>query len=105
MGKRLGAQELAATGFVNKVFPQSSADVFIKSVLEYLRDTFEDLDTEACLITKNLIKASLPDGDAANIRELFAGADRFASGKPQIEFAKYVFPLSCNDELLMGVRR
>jgi len=85
MGKKLGAAELRANGFVNKIYPQSSDTVFITSVLTHLRERFADLK---CLITKKLIKSSLPDPDPANLREVFAGAERFASGRPQEEFAK-----------------
>ena len=40
------------------------------------------------LVTKRLIRATLPDPDPANLREVFAGAERSVSGKPQIEFAR-----------------
>lgn len=56
-----------------------------------------------CMITKALIKESLPSPDSANVREVrrhcaasdveltmqvFAGVERFVTGKPQIQFAR-----------------
>lgn len=63
LGKRCGAAELLANGFVNKVFPASVDDVFMGSLMSYLRERFDGLDKEACLISKQLIKATLPDPD------------------------------------------
>lgn len=40
------------------------------------------------LITKKLIKQTLPDPDPSNIREIFAGAERSVTGKPQAQFAR-----------------
>ncbi|KAL8279210.1 hypothetical protein RQP46_008466 [Phenoliferia psychrophenolica] len=88
MGKRLGAPELLATGFFNHLFPQSSDTVFMRSVVTYLHEQFADNDHDAMLVTKRLIKATLPDPDPSNIREVFAGAERFVTGVPQAEFAK-----------------
>lgn len=46
-GKRLGASEMLANGFFNKLFPASSDEVFIGSVMAYLKDRFDGLDKEA----------------------------------------------------------
>ncbi|KAM0753348.1 ClpP/crotonase [Meredithblackwellia eburnea MCA 4105] len=88
MGKKLTAPELQANGFLNKVFPQSSDATFLRSVLQYLKEQFEDLDQEAVVITKQLIKATLPDPEPSNVREIFAGALRVETGKPQAQFAR-----------------
>lgn len=65
MGKKLGAAELQANGFFNKIWPQSSDVVFLGSVLSYLTEKFADLDREAMLVTKQLIRSTLPDPDPA----------------------------------------
>jgi len=88
MGKKLGTAELLQNGFINKVFPQQADSAFLSSVITYLSDKFADLDRESCLLTKQLIKQTLPDPDPSNIREIFAGAERFATGKPQAQFAR-----------------
>ena len=65
-----GAAELQANGFFNKIWPQSSDTVFLGSVLSYLTEKFADLDPEAMLITKQLIRSSLPDPDPAYVLSL-----------------------------------
>lgn len=57
-------------------------------MLAYLEDKFSGIDTDAAIKTKALIKATLPDPDPSNIREIFAGSQQLASGKPQEAFAK-----------------
>lgn len=47
MGKKLGAAELQQNGFFNRLFPQSTDTVFLRSVVTYLKDKFEDLDRDA----------------------------------------------------------
>ncbi|GAA5838842.1 hypothetical protein JCM3766R1_004225 [Sporobolomyces carnicolor] len=90
MGKKLSSRELYECGFVNKVFPASSRgdEPFGETVVKYLGEQFNGLDLEAVLISKRLIRATYADSDLANIREVFQGADRFATGKPQSIFAK-----------------
>jgi len=88
LGKKLGANELHATGFINKIFPNQPQEAFISSVLTYIQDKFSELDTDAALATKQLIKANLPDPDSANVREIIAGADRFATGRPEEQFRR-----------------
>ncbi|SCZ88340.1 BZ3500_MvSof-1268-A1-R1_Chr2-1g04346 [Microbotryum saponariae] len=87
LGKKLGASELQQNGFFNKIFPQSSDAAFVQSLMTYLKEKFATLDLDACLKTKQLIKQTLPDPDPSNIRELFAAAEQFASGRPQQKFA------------------
>ncbi|KAM0791365.1 hypothetical protein ACM66B_005830 [Microbotryomycetes sp. NB124-2] len=86
LGKKLGAAELHANGFINKLFPQSSDDAFFASLMPYLREKLEGLDLDAVLKSKALIRATLPDPDPSNIREVFAGAEQFGSGRPQERF-------------------
>ncbi|SCV72102.1 BQ2448_4796 [Microbotryum intermedium] len=81
LGKKLGASEL------QQIFPQSSDAAFLQSLMTYLKEKFATLDLDACLKTKQLIKQTLPDPDPSNIRELFAAAEQFASGRPQQKFA------------------
>lgn len=88
MGRRLSVQELQACGFVNHIFPKQKDDEFRKTVLAYLDQQFKGVDLEAVLISKQLIKATYPNSDTANIREIFEGAERFATGKPQAVFAQ-----------------
>ncbi|KAK4702226.1 hypothetical protein P7C70_g3998, partial [Phenoliferia sp. Uapishka_3] len=88
MGKKAGAAELQACGFFNKLFPKSSDVEFIQTVVKYLHAEFDQNDREAMMISKQLIKDTLADPDASNIREVFAGATRAATGKPAAEFSK-----------------
>ncbi|GAA6020219.1 hypothetical protein JCM11491_003852 [Sporobolomyces phaffii] len=88
MGKKLSSQELFQCGFVNHVFPAQRDGKFGETVLKYLDEQFGGVDLEAVLISKRLIKATYPNSDTANIREVFEGAERFATGKPQAVFAK-----------------
>jgi Delta3-Delta2-enoyl-CoA isomerase len=50
--------------------------------------TLAELNKDSLKLTKQLIRESLPSSDAANVKEIFAGADRFGSGDPLIQFAK-----------------
>lgn len=49
-GKKLGAAELHSNGFINRLFPQSSDDVFFTSLMAYLRDKIDGLDLAAVRI-------------------------------------------------------
>ncbi|GAA6001357.1 hypothetical protein JCM10207_006623 [Rhodosporidiobolus poonsookiae] len=88
MGKKLSAKGLHASGFINGLFPPSSAEEFRKNALAMLEQQFSGLDLEASLGIKRLIRVAQPDPEETNCREVFAGADRFATGKPQALFAK-----------------
>ncbi|GAA5894409.1 enoyl-CoA hydratase/isomerase family protein [Sporobolomyces salmoneus] len=88
MGKKLSSRELEQCGFVNKVFPNQTDGKFGETVIKYLEEQFAGKDLEAVLISKQLIKATYSNSDLANIREVFEGAERFATGKPQAVFAK-----------------
>jgi len=89
-GKKLTAQDLLACGFVNKIFDCKSED-FSNVVRAYVQSELKDLDPEAILATKGLIQAAACDRsnpDAANMREAYVQARRFASGVPAERFAK-----------------
>jgi len=87
-GKKLGTAELMANGFLNKVFPATDQASFINDVVTYLQEKYSTLDSDSVLITKKLINATLPDPSGANIREVFAGVERFETGKPIEKFAR-----------------
>ncbi|GAA5820119.1 hypothetical protein JCM11251_005488 [Rhodosporidiobolus azoricus] len=88
MGKKLSVKDLHQNGFVNGLFPPSSAEDFRKSLLKSLEEQFNGLDLEACLGIKKLLREAQPNPEETNAREVFAGAERFATGKPQAQFAK-----------------
>ncbi|GAA6003769.1 enoyl-CoA hydratase/isomerase family protein [Rhodotorula paludigena] len=88
LGKKLTAQDLVACGFINKLFPPQDAASFRKELLSYLEQQLSGLELEAILKSKQLIRAALPNPDETNTREVFAGAERFATGKPQERFSK-----------------
>ncbi|GAA5984189.1 hypothetical protein JCM10908_006085 [Rhodotorula pacifica] len=88
LGRKLSARELLANGFVNEVFPNQSSPDFVKQVLSHLDQKLDGLELDAILTSKSLIRASLIDPEATNEREILAGGDRFATGKPQARFAK-----------------
>ncbi|GAA5825904.1 hypothetical protein JCM5353_004548 [Sporobolomyces roseus] len=88
MGKKLSSQELYQCGFVNHIFPKQKDDEFRKTVLDYLEQQFSGKDLDAVITSKRLVKACYPNSDTANIREVFQGAEQFATGKPQAVFAQ-----------------
>lgn len=47
MGKKLTVQELLPSGFINGLFPSSTAEVFRERLLKQLKQQFEGLDLEA----------------------------------------------------------
>ncbi|KAK1756126.1 enoyl-CoA hydratase/isomerase [Echria macrotheca] len=93
MSKRIGIDELVATGFVNKVF---DCDVneddakFRELVVKEIDDRLgEHLVGDSLLGIKALIRRPEIDVlEAQNAREVFAGLDRFVTGVPQEEFRK-----------------
>ncbi|TLS23823.1 hypothetical protein PpBr36_08789 [Pyricularia pennisetigena] len=95
MSRRVPAQELLRTGFVNKVFTelQGAADDHIRFrelVLAEIDDKLGDhLVGDSLLGIKELIRRPEIDVlEAQNAREVFAGLGRFMSGVPQREFLK-----------------
>ncbi|KAG6836618.1 hypothetical protein H0H93_005961 [Arthromyces matolae] len=90
-GKKKGSQELLDCGFVNQIFPAQPVDSFHAAVRKLVLDELQGLDPAALLESKKLIHAGLKeknDPDAANTRECFAQAARFASGVPYEQTAK-----------------
>ncbi|PWW80393.1 ClpP/crotonase [Tuber magnatum] len=87
LSKRIPAADLVACGFVNKVFPEEG---FHERVLEFVNDAMGDhLVHESMLSVKQLIRDGMrKDLESANVREAFAGMERFLSGVPQKEFAR-----------------
>lgn len=94
MSRRIPADELAAAGFVNKVFagcrPGDDA-AFRSLVLREIDDRLlgGHLVGDSLLGIKALIRRPERDVlDLQNVAEVFAGIDRFVSGVPQQEFEK-----------------
>ncbi|KAI1128063.1 ClpP/crotonase-like domain-containing protein [Nemania abortiva] len=92
MSKRITADELVATGFVNKVFPCEKGDDegFMRQVLAEVEDRLgEHLIGDSLTGIKALIrKPEREILDRQNVAEVFAGLDRFVRGIPQKEFQK-----------------
>ena len=98
MSKRITAEELLATGFVNKIFTVGNGDgkrkgddvLFRDEVLKEIDERLGDhLNSESLLGIKDLIRKPERDVmDAQGVAEVFAGLERFKKGVPQEEFAK-----------------
>lgn len=92
MSKRLTADELKQCGFVNAIFDVQKGEdekfrgLVLKEVDERLG---EHLIGESLTGIKSLIRRPEMDVmDTQNVREVFAGLDRFMKGVPQEEFRK-----------------
>lgn len=75
----------------SKIFPAQPTDEFHSSVRAHLESELEGLDPAALLTVKKLIRAGISEKnnpDAANLRESYAQAERFASGIPIERFMK-----------------
>lgn len=92
MSKRISAEELKACGFVNEVFEVEKGDSekFKELVLKEVDDRLGDhLVGDSLLEIKKLIRRPEMDVmDVQNVRETFAGLERFMTGVPQEEFRK-----------------
>ncbi|KAI9786944.1 MAG: hypothetical protein M1839_005175 [Geoglossum umbratile] len=90
LSKRISAQELLETGFVNKIFPSQPGRSFREDVMAYITDQFGDhLNSESLLRVKALIRGPERDSmERQNIKEAFGGLERFTAGIPQEEFRK-----------------
>jgi peroxisomal 3,2-trans-enoyl-CoA isomerase len=92
MSKRISADELLATGFVNKIFDcaQDEDAKFRDLVLAEIDDRLGDhLSGSSLTGIKALIKKRDQDAlDSQNVAEVFAGLDRFLTGIPVEEFRK-----------------
>ncbi|TRX91339.1 hypothetical protein FHL15_007761 [Xylaria flabelliformis] len=92
MSKRITADELVATGYVNKIFPCDKGDdaAFLRQVLHEVDERLGDhLIGDSLTGIKALIrKPEREILDRQNVAEVFAGLDRFVRGIPQKEFQK-----------------
>jgi peroxisomal 3,2-trans-enoyl-CoA isomerase len=92
MSKRITADELLASGFVNKIFDckKGEDEKFRKLVFEEIDNRLgEHLIGDSLIKIKALIRKPERDIlDAQNVAEVFGGLERFASGVPQEEFRK-----------------
>jgi peroxisomal 3,2-trans-enoyl-CoA isomerase len=92
MSKRISCEELVAVGFVNKVFEGCGKGEddgkFRGLVLREIDERLgEHLVGESLLGIKKLIRGPERDVmDVQNVKEVFAGLDRFVSGVPQEMF-------------------
>ncbi|KAI5302617.1 hypothetical protein KEM55_000989 [Ascosphaera atra] len=95
MGKKITCEELVQTGFVNRVFEADSGrqddhEGFLSKVFKEIDERLgAHLNQQSALMIKDLIRAPYREMiDAANVREVFGGLQRFWDGIPQNEFAR-----------------
>ncbi|KAL8945555.1 MAG: hypothetical protein Q9222_007910 [Ikaeria aurantiellina] len=92
MSKRITADEMVATGFVNKMFPikKGEEEKFLPEVLKEVKDRLGDhLNNESLVKVKELIRRpERAQMDGQTVAEVLGGLERFASGAPQEEFRK-----------------
>lgn len=93
MSRRIPAAELERSGFVNAVFSEGAKGEYVKfneRVLHEVDERLGDhLNADSLIGIKKLIKGPEKDTiDLRNVREVFDGLERFASGVPQEEFRK-----------------
>jgi peroxisomal 3,2-trans-enoyl-CoA isomerase len=95
MSKKITADELVRTGYVNKIMvPESGrkddSDGFLKLVLEEVEDRLgTHLNQESLLKIKELIrKPEREILEKQNLAEAYMGLQRFEQGIPQQEFMK-----------------
>ncbi|EIN07424.1 ClpP/crotonase [Punctularia strigosozonata HHB-11173 SS5] len=90
-GKKKTAEELLASGFVNKIFQEQDVASFHAAVRAHLASELAGLDPTALLTIKQLLRRALEDKndpDAVNLRESYGQAARLASGVPSVRFAQ-----------------
>lgn len=92
MSKRISAEELLQTGFVNKIFDCGKGEdaKFRSLVLEEIENRLgEHLIGDSLTKIKALIRKPMREKlDAQGVAEVFGGLERFAAGIPQEEFRK-----------------
>jgi peroxisomal 3,2-trans-enoyl-CoA isomerase len=92
MSKRISAEELLQTGFVNKIFDCGKGEdaKFRELVLEEIENRLgEHLIGSSLTKIKALIQKPMTEKlDAQGVAEVFGGLERFAAGIPQEEFRK-----------------
>lgn len=92
MSKRITADEMLATGFVNKIFPveRGREEDFLPQVLNEVKERLGDhLNSESLIKVKELIrKPERERMDGQTVAEVMGLMERFVSGVPQEEFRK-----------------
>ena len=92
MSKRIPAEELLQTGFVNKIFDVGKGQdgKFLEMVREEINERLGDhLNADSLLKIKELMRKPYRDAlDAQNLAEVMGGLERFTLGIPQEEFRK-----------------
>lgn len=95
MSKKITADELVRTGFVNKIIAPKSgrkedSDGFLKLVLEEVEERLgTHLNQDSLLKIKQLIRRPEREMlEKQNLLEAFMGVERFEKGIPQQEFMK-----------------
>jgi peroxisomal 3,2-trans-enoyl-CoA isomerase len=89
MSKRVGADELKTAGFVNEIFDEGSDEKFKEKVLREIEERLgPHLNGESLLGIKKLTRIDEGEMDKVNVKEVYAGLDRFMRGVPQEEFRK-----------------
>ena len=93
MSKRITAEELLHTGFVNKIFPVQKGEEdekFLPEVLKEVKERLGDhLNSESLIKVKELIRKPESERmDAQGVAEVLGGLERFVEGVPQQEFMK-----------------
>jgi peroxisomal 3,2-trans-enoyl-CoA isomerase len=94
MSKRIHADELRQAGYVNAIFDVAKGEgadtKFHELVLHEVNERLgEHLNGESLIGIKKLIRRpELDVTDVQNVREVFAGLERFVKGVPQEEFRK-----------------
>jgi len=92
MSKRLTAEELVNTGYINKIFQfgKGESDKFLEAVLVEINERLGDhLNSDSMVKMKALIRGPYKQQlDAQGVLEVFGGMERFMLGIPQEEFRK-----------------
>ncbi|ERF69157.1 hypothetical protein EPUS_01113 [Endocarpon pusillum Z07020] len=93
MSKKITSEELAQTGFVNKIIQgkhQNDHEDFLRQVLDEVEDKLgEHLNQESLVKIKELIRRPYNEVlEAQGAREVMEGMARLVSGAPQEEFRK-----------------
>jgi len=89
-GRKITAEELKATGFVNSLINTNDEHEFRARVLADIKDSFgAHLVASSVLETKRIMRRSIiQEQESQALDELFTGVKRFAEGIPQAEMKK-----------------
>ncbi|KAH0539060.1 hypothetical protein FGG08_004406 [Glutinoglossum americanum] len=89
--RKIPASELLACGFLNKILPSTPS--FLSDIRKHAEDTWGGYQlNRACVLEmKKLIRMGWEtEMEATNVREHFAGLEKFANGIPQGEFVSAI---------------